>query len=84
MNSNRRSELTAELSRSCEVLGAMAAGFAEGSAERKALEDAGAALNWAIIRDPAEFDDFRGRIGAPLSDSERERLIQMGISPDGS
>jgi len=57
----------------------------EDPTQKGALEKAGMALNFIFLRGMwIEFEEWYRQKGLPLTDTQRARLVELGIEPDDS
>lgn len=73
----------AELHRLCEMLRMIACQLEPASTLREGLEKAGLALSLTFLHElRSDLETWYNKLGSPLTDSDRQHLIDMGINPD--
>jgi hypothetical protein len=73
----------AELHRLCEMLRLIECQLEPGSPLREGLEKAGLALSLTFLHGlRSDLETWYSKLGSPLTDIDRQHLIDMGINPD--
>jgi len=57
----------------------IASNYAPGSEEKETLELAGLTMLFALVERPNEFEGYKDRMVAPLTDEERRNLKRLGL-----